>query len=84
MKTFYLKQGTEKALARLQEEFPDLHILAISGNYCTDKKPAAVNWIEGRGKSVVCEAVIPKKVVREVRIRCVNKYVLITDAEFTP
>uniref|UniRef100_K7G1G9 3-hydroxy-3-methylglutaryl coenzyme A reductase n=1 Tax=Pelodiscus sinensis TaxID=13735 RepID=K7G1G9_PELSI len=61
-----ISKGTEKALARLQEEFPDLQVLAISGNYCTDKKPAAINWIEGRGKSVVCEAVIPAKVVREV------------------
>lgn len=43
-----------------------MQILALSGNYCTDKKPAAINWIEGRGKSVVCEAVIPAKVVREV------------------
>nr|XP_009504558.1 PREDICTED: 3-hydroxy-3-methylglutaryl-Coenzyme A reductase isoform X2 [Phalacrocorax carbo] len=61
-----ISKGTEKALARLNEEFPDLHVIAISGNYCTDKKPAAINWIEGRGKSVVCEAVIPAKVVREV------------------
>uniref|UniRef100_A0A8C0IQC4 3-hydroxy-3-methylglutaryl-coenzyme A reductase n=1 Tax=Chelonoidis abingdonii TaxID=106734 RepID=A0A8C0IQC4_CHEAB len=61
-----ISKGTEKALVRLQEEFPDLQVLAISGNYCTDKKPAAINWIEGRGKSVVCEAVIPAKVVREV------------------
>ncbi|XP_066472336.1 3-hydroxy-3-methylglutaryl-Coenzyme A reductase isoform X1 [Tiliqua scincoides] len=61
-----ISKGTEKALARLQEEFPELHILAVSGNYCTDKKPAAINWIEGRGKSVVCEAVIPAKVVKEV------------------
>uniref|UniRef100_A0A8C0E9I5 3-hydroxy-3-methylglutaryl-coenzyme A reductase n=1 Tax=Bubo bubo TaxID=30461 RepID=A0A8C0E9I5_BUBBB len=61
-----ISKGTEKALARLNEEFPDLQVIAISGNYCTDKKPAAINWIEGRGKSVVCEAVIPAKVVREV------------------
>ncbi|KAI2537928.1 3-hydroxy-3-methylglutaryl-CoA reductase, partial [Homo sapiens] len=46
--------------------FPEMQILAVSGNYCTDKKPAAINWIEGRGKSVVCEAVIPAKVVREM------------------
>eukprot|EP00061_Rhincodon_typus_P018799 g48126.t1 len=58
--------GTEKALSRLQEEFPSLRVLAVSGNYCTDKKPAAINWIEGRGKSIVCEAVIPAKVVHEV------------------
>lgn len=61
-----ISKGTEKALLKLQEFFPELQILAVSGNYCTDKKPAAINWIEGRGKTVVCEAVIPAKVVREV------------------
>ncbi|KAL4617536.1 3-hydroxy-3-methylglutaryl-Coenzyme A reductase isoform X1 [Arapaima gigas] len=61
-----ISKGTEQALSRLQEEFPKLHVLAVSGNYCTDKKPAAINWIEGRGKSVVCEATIPAKVVREL------------------
>lgn len=59
-------QGTEQALSRLQQNFPELQVVAISGNYCTDKKPAAINWIEGRGKSAVCEATIPAKVVREV------------------
>ncbi|XP_060691920.1 3-hydroxy-3-methylglutaryl-CoA reductase a [Hemiscyllium ocellatum] len=61
-----ISKGTEKALSRLQEEFPSLRVLAVSGNYCTDKKPAAINWIEGRGKSIVCEAVIPAKIVCEV------------------
>uniref|UniRef100_A0A8B9JV30 3-hydroxy-3-methylglutaryl coenzyme A reductase n=1 Tax=Astyanax mexicanus TaxID=7994 RepID=A0A8B9JV30_ASTMX len=61
-----LSKGTEQALCRLREEFPDLHVLAVSGNYCTDKKPAAVNWIHGRGKSTVCEATIPARVIREV------------------
>uniref|UniRef100_A0A8D3DL69 3-hydroxy-3-methylglutaryl-coenzyme A reductase n=1 Tax=Scophthalmus maximus TaxID=52904 RepID=A0A8D3DL69_SCOMX len=37
-----------------------------AGNYCTDKKSAAINWILGRGKSAVCEATVPAKVVREV------------------
>ncbi|XP_076145152.1 3-hydroxy-3-methylglutaryl-CoA reductase a [Alosa pseudoharengus] len=61
-----ISKGTEQALSRLQERFPDVQILAVSGNFCTDKKPAAINWIEGRGKSVVCEATISAKVVREV------------------
>ncbi|KAM6953987.1 3-hydroxy-3-methylglutaryl-coenzyme A reductase-like [Aplochiton taeniatus] len=61
-----ISKGTEQALARIQEQFPDLQVLAVSGNYCTDKKPAAINWIEGRGKSAVCEATIPAKVVQEV------------------
>ncbi|KAF7315802.1 3-hydroxy-3-methylglutaryl coenzyme A reductase [Mycena indigotica] len=61
-----ISKGTEKALEVMQAEFPDMIVLALSGNYCTDKKPAAINWIEGRGKSVVAEAVIPGKVVKSV------------------
>ncbi|XP_070689955.1 3-hydroxy-3-methylglutaryl-CoA reductase a [Pempheris klunzingeri] len=61
-----ISKGTEQALSRLQQRFPELQVVAVSGNFCTDKKPAAINWIEGRGKSAVCEATIPSKVVREV------------------
>jgi hydroxymethylglutaryl-CoA reductase (NADPH) len=43
-----------------------IRVLNFSGNFCSDKKPAAVNWIEGRGKSVVCEAIIKEEVVRKV------------------
>jgi hydroxymethylglutaryl-CoA reductase (NADPH) len=39
--------------------------MAVSGNFCTDKKATALNWIEGRGKSVVAEATIPKAVVKK-------------------
>lgn len=29
----------------LQEKFfPDIEIVSLSGNFCTDKKPCAVNW----------------------------------------
>lgn len=38
----------------------------MAGNLCTDKKPAAINWLEGRGKSVVAEAVVPAHVVKSV------------------
>lgn len=61
-----LSKGAEIAMHKLKEIFPDMDVLGLSGNVCTDKKPSAVNWIEGRGKSVVCEAVIPAKVVEEV------------------
>ncbi|KAG6330169.1 hypothetical protein ID866_8920 [Astraeus odoratus] len=61
-----ISKGTEKALEVMQKQFPEMVTLALSGNYCTDKKPAAINWIEGRGKSVVAEAVIPGKVVKSV------------------
>ena len=41
-------------------------MVSLSGNFCTDKKPAAINWLDGRGKSVCCEAVVPAKIVSEV------------------
>ncbi|KAL8229475.1 hypothetical protein R6Q57_014375, partial [Mikania cordata] len=61
-----VSKGVQNVLDYLQLHFPDMDILGISGNYCSDKKPAAVNWIEGRGKSVVCEAIIKEHVVKNV------------------
>ncbi|TQE09471.1 hypothetical protein C1H46_004964 [Malus baccata] len=61
-----VSKGVQNVLDFLQNDFPDMDVIGISGNYCSDKKPAAVNWIEGRGKSVVCEAVIKGDVVQKV------------------
>ncbi|XP_033750223.1 3-hydroxy-3-methylglutaryl-coenzyme A reductase-like isoform X2 [Pecten maximus] len=61
-----VSKGSERALTTILEQFPDMEILSLSGNFCTDKKPSAVNWLEGRGKSVVSEAVIPGKIVKTV------------------
>ncbi|KAK9387635.1 hydroxymethylglutaryl-coenzyme A reductase-domain-containing protein [Lipomyces mesembrius] len=63
-----ISKGVEHALSAMVESagFSDMEVIAVSGNYCTDKKPAAINWIEGRGKSVVAEAMIPGDVVRSV------------------
>ncbi|KAL6699159.1 hydroxymethylglutaryl-coenzyme A reductase domain-containing protein [Trichoderma pleuroticola] len=63
-----ISKGCEHALNVMQNEagFDDMIIVSLSGNYCMDKKPAAINWIEGRGKSVVAEAIIPGEVVRSV------------------
>ena len=61
-----ISKGAEHALKVMAENgFEDMLVIAISGNYCTDKKPAAINWIEGRGKSVVAEAIIPRDVVEK-------------------
>ena len=38
-------------------------LVSVSGNMCTDKKPAAINIINGRGKTVVAEVTIPKDIV---------------------
>lgn len=64
-----ITKGCDKALEALRLHIPSVRVLALSGNFCTDKKPSAVNWIEGRGKSVVAEAVIKKDVVENV-LKC--------------
>jgi hydroxymethylglutaryl-CoA reductase (NADPH) len=61
-----ISKGVQNILDYLQNDFPDMDVIGISSNFCSDKKPAAVNWIEGRGKSVVCEALISGDVVRKV------------------
>ncbi|PBP20981.1 hydroxymethylglutaryl-coenzyme A reductase [Diplocarpon rosae] len=63
-----ISKGVEYALNIMATEagFDDMEIISVSGNMCTDKKAAAINWIDGRGKSVVAEALIPGHVVRKV------------------
>ncbi len=39
--------------------------MALSSNMCTDKKPAAINVIEGRGRTTVAEITIPRDIVLE-------------------
>lgn len=40
--------------------------VAVSGNYCVDKKPAALNFIEGRGKRIFAEVVLSRDVLAQV------------------
>lgn len=62
-----ISKGAEHALyVMMSEGFEDMDIVSLSGNYCTDKKASAINWIEGRGKSVVAEAIIPCDVMKSV------------------
>ena len=72
-----ISKGVENALSVMSKEagFEDMAIISVSGNYCTDKKPAAINWIDGRGKSVVAEAIIPADVVKSVLKSDVNALV---------
>ena len=58
-----VSKGSVAVIETLQEYFPSLQLVSLSGNMCTDKKAAATNWLEGRGKSVVAEATIPKDAV---------------------
>ena len=70
-----VSKGSLAVVDFLREKFPTLKLVALSGNMCTDKKAAATNWLEGRGKSVVVEAVIPQKVVVSTLKTTVNAMV---------
>jgi len=62
-----VSKGVSAVLDDLQAgEFSDMVLLGLSGNMCCDKKPAAINWIEGRGCSVVVEALISGEIVTKV------------------
>ena len=54
--------ASEKILEKLSTDTTATH-LALSGNVCVDKKPSAINIVEGRGKSVIADIVIPKEIV---------------------
>ncbi len=64
--------ATENALNLLTHK-TGAHVVALSGNLCVDKKPSSLNLIEGRGKTLVAEVIVPKKIVE-------NKLKTTTDA----
>ncbi|KNC73882.1 hydroxymethylglutaryl-coenzyme A reductase [Sphaeroforma arctica JP610] len=60
-------KGINTVMADLQQNhFPELRLVSLSGNMCIDKKPSALNWINGRGKSVVAGVTLTGDVVRKV------------------
>ncbi|CAF0771845.1 unnamed protein product [Adineta steineri] len=62
-----LSKGVEAVLKLVKSTWSQtVDIISVSGNYCTDKKPSALNWIDGRGKSVVAEAIIPGDILHQV------------------
>ena len=54
-----------QAACELVEAETDAELVALSGNLCTDKKPAAINAVEGRGRTVCADIVIPREIVEE-------------------
>lgn len=62
-----ISKGVDAALCAIASAgFDDMQVVSLSGNYCTDKKAAAVNWIDGRGKSVCAQAIIAADVLCRV------------------
>nr|XP_039254492.1 3-hydroxy-3-methylglutaryl-coenzyme A reductase 2-like [Styela clava] len=70
-----VSKGAEHALRWLRDLHPNMKIISLSGNVCTDKKSSSINWVLGRGKSVVAEARIPASVVHSVLKTNINDLV---------
>ncbi len=60
--------AADRLMDHILATVPGVRYGSISGNYCIDKKPSAVNGILGRGKNVVTEILIPRDIV-ERRLR---------------
>ncbi|MEM7352477.1 MAG: hydroxymethylglutaryl-CoA reductase (NADPH) [Acidobacteriota bacterium] len=58
------------ACDRLIEDFIEpqtgVECVSLSGNFCVDKKPSAVNFQEGRGKRIFAEVQLDKQVLEKV------------------
>jgi hydroxymethylglutaryl-CoA reductase (NADPH) len=54
-----------QAACEVVEEATAADLVALSGNLCTDKKPAAVNAVEGRGRTVAADVALPRGEVED-------------------
>ena len=55
--------ATDAVMHLIEDEF-GAQPVTLSGNMCTDKKPASISTILGRGKTVVAEVTIPEEIVK--------------------
>lgn len=60
--------ASDAAARYIQERFPKAKLVALSGNLCVDKKANAVNFLLGRGKTVVAEAVIKREILQRMGV----------------
>ncbi|SER53800.1 hydroxymethylglutaryl-CoA reductase (NADPH) [Natrinema salaciae] len=56
--------ATGEACDLVEAETP-ASLVALSGNLCSDKKPAAINAVEGRGRSVTADVLLPGELVED-------------------
>lgn len=57
--------ATQK-IVEIIEKKTKARCISLAGNFDIDKKPAWLNFIQGRGKKIWAEAILDKKVIRDV------------------
>lgn len=55
----------DRAVRDLIEPATGVPCVALSGNYCVDKKPSAINFLEGRGKRIQAEVTLGESVLEQ-------------------
>lgn len=53
----------DRVVRDLIEPATGIPCVALSGNYCVDKKPSAVNFLEGRGKRIYAEVLLDGEIL---------------------
>lgn len=61
-----ITKGADAVLQWICIQFPDVRHISTSGNFCTDKKVSSVNAILGRGKSVIADVTLSRKLCQTV------------------
>jgi len=57
----------DRVVRELVEPATGVACIALSGNYCVDKKPSAVNFQHGRGKRLHAEVVLDAHILRKLK-----------------
>lgn len=57
----------DRVVHELVEPATGVSCVALSGNYCVDKKPSAVNFQQGRGKRLQAEVVLDADILRKLK-----------------
>ncbi len=57
--------ATEEAVKLIEKE-TKVRCISLAGNFDIDKKSAWLNFINGRGKKVWAEAILPKRLVKQI------------------
>ncbi|MCG7494398.1 hydroxymethylglutaryl-CoA reductase [Thalassobius sp. Cn5-15] len=70
-------KAAEAVLEWILTDQPELSYSSISGNLCIDKKASAVNGLLGRGKYMIAEVEIPRKILRRMLRTDAEKMVLL-------
>lgn len=66
-------KASEALIQWILKKYPKLRYISLSGNFCTDKKVSSVNNILGRGKHVIAEINIPRRICEKYLHTTVEK-----------